>query len=108
MVGKLFRVIFSPKSRKRLREISDYHEKNASPAVARKVRRGLTSTARKLEKLPESKPKLPGSEKLDYPVRYTKKWSYKIIFRVFKIDGIVSILTIRHDKEDPDDILNDL
>lgn len=108
MVGKLFRVIFSPKSRQRLREISDYHKKNASPAVAKKIRRGIISSARKLEKLPESKPKLPGTEDLDYTVRYTKKWSYKVIFRVLKMDKIVRILTIRHDKEDPEDIRKDL
>ncbi len=108
MVGKLFRVIFSLKARKRLREISDYQQKNASPVVAKKIRRGLISTARKLEKLPDSKPPFLGTEDLDYTVRYTKKWDYKIIFRVLKMDGIVRILTIRHDKEDPEDVLKDL
>ncbi len=106
MVGKLFRIIFSPKSRKQLDEITDYQEKKASPAVAKKIRRGLISKARELEKLPESKPKLPDTEDLDYTVRYTKKWSYKIIFTVIK--DIVRILTIRHDKEDPEEIKKDL
>ncbi len=69
MVGKLFRIIFSPKSRERLREISDYHKENTSPAVAKKIRTGIVSSARKLEKLPESKPKLPGTNDLDYTVR---------------------------------------
>lgn len=108
MVGKLFRVIFSRKSRQRLKEISDSYEDQASPAVARKVRKGLVSSARQLEKLPESKPILPGTEDLDYPVRYTKKWSFKIIFRVLNARRIVRILTIRHDKEDPEDIYKDL
>ena len=108
MVGKLFRVIFSLQSKKRLREISDYQKKTASPAVASKIRRGLTSTARKLEKLPDSKPPVPGTEDLDYTARYTQKWDYKIIFRVLKMEGIVRILTIRHHKEDPEDLLKDL
>ncbi len=106
MVGKLFRVIFSPKSKQRLGEISDYHKKSASPAVANKVRRGLISTARELEKLPESKPELPDTEGINYSVRYTKKWSYKIIFTV--LGKIVRILTIRHDKENPEEIKKDL
>lgn len=108
MVGKLFRVIFSRKSRSRLKEISDYYEDTASPATARKVRKGLVSTAKKLEKLPESKPLLPGAEDLNYPVRYTKKWSFKIIFRVLKVSKIVRILTTRHDKEDPKNVMKDL
>jgi plasmid stabilization system protein ParE len=108
VVGKLFRVIFSRKSRQRLKEISDYYEDQASPAVARNVRKGLVSSARQLEKLPGSKPILPGTEDLDYPVRYTKKWSFKIIFRVLNASRIVRILTIRHDKEDPEDIYKDL
>ena len=76
--------------------------------MASKIRRGLISAARKLEKLPDSKPPLPGTEDLDYKVKYTKKWDYKIIFRVLKVKGIVRILTIRHDKEAPEDVLNDL
>lgn len=62
----------------------------------------------KLEKLPESKPKLSGMEHLDYDVRYTKKWSYKIIFRVLNPQNIVRVLTIRHDKENPVHIEQDL
>ena len=107
MVGKLFRIIFARKSRQRLKEISDYYEDHASPAMAKKIRNGLVSTAKKLEKLPEIKPILPGTEDLNYPVRYTKKWSFKIIFRVLKANRIVRILTIRHDKEDPEDVMKD-
>lgn len=108
MVDKLFQIIFSPRSRERLREISNYHKENTSPAVAKKIRTGIVSSARKLEKLPESKPKLPGTDHLEYTVRYAKKWSYKIIFRVLNAESIVRILTIRHDKEDPKRIEEDL
>ena len=38
----------------------------------------------------------------------TKAWSYKIIFTVLKKLGEVIIVTIRHDKEDPDNVLDDL
>ena len=106
MVGKLFKVVFSRKSQKQLKDISDYVAENASPTQARKVRRAIKKAGDDLERLPESKPILPGTEHLPKKIRYTKKWSYKIIFRVLK--GIVRILTIRHDKEDPDDILKDL
>jgi len=102
MVGKLFRVIFSRKARQRLKDISDYNTRAASPAVSKKVRQGIIDQARKLEKLPASKPKLPDTEDYDYEVRYTKAWSFQII------GDIVRILTTRHDKEDPENIKEDL
>lgn len=108
MVGKKFQIIFSPISKERLKEISDYHKKNTSPAIAQKIRTEILSAARKLEKLPASKPKLPGTEELNYTIRYTKIWSYKIIFRVLSSESRVRILTIRHDKEDPQRIEEDL
>lgn len=40
--------------------------------------------AKKLEKFPESKPILPDTEDFDQLVHYTKKWSFKIIFSIFK------------------------
>ncbi len=106
MVGKLFRVIFSRKSQKQLKGISDYVAENASPTQAKKVRKAIKKASDDLERLPESKPILPGTEHLPNKIRYTKKWSYKIIFRV--IGDIVRILTIRHDKENPEDVKNDL
>jgi len=106
VVGKIFKVIFSRKSQKQLREISDYVAKDASPTQARRVRKAIKKAGDDLENLPESKPILPGTEDLPNEIRYTKKWSYKIIFRV--IGSIVRILTIRHDREDPEDIKKDL
>ncbi len=106
MVGKLFRVIFSRKSRQRLKDISDYNTRTASSAVSKKIRQGIIKEARKLEKLPASKPPLPDTDDYDYEVRYTKAWSFKIIFKI--IGDIVNILTIRHDREDPKDIKEDL
>ncbi len=108
MVGTLFRVIFSRKARRRLRDISDYYTQTASPDVGRKVRQEIVDQTRKLENLPESKPIVPGTEDLDYEVRYIKAWSFKIIFRVLNPIRIVRILTIRHDKEDPEDVKGDL
>ncbi len=106
MVGKIFKVIFSRKSQKQLKEISDYVAKNASPIQAKRVRKAIKKAGDDLEKLPKSKPIVPGTEDLPNKIRYTKKWSYKIIFRV--IGDIVRILTIRHDKENPEEIKKDL
>lgn len=108
MVGKLFKVVFSRKSQKQLKEMSDYVAKNASPTQARTVRRAIKKAGDDLKHLPERKPILPGTEDLPKNIRYTKKWSYKIIFRVLKSISVVRILTIRHDKENPDDILKGL
>lgn len=102
MVGKLFRVVFSRNARQRLSQINDYYEENASPRVAKKVRDGLVNEARSLRKLPASKPLLPTSKKVDPPYRYAKKWSFKIIFQIFKKDDTVSVVDFMHDKEDPD------
>lgn len=107
MVNKLFRVAFSRIAKQRLREISDYTARTASPAVSRKVRRGILKEARKLEKLPASKPPLPGTEDYGYEVRYTKAWSYKIIFRIFNPKNLVRIMTIRHDAELGEDVRKD-
>jgi plasmid stabilization system protein ParE len=108
VVGKIFRVIFSRRSSKKLRETSDYLTRNASSSVARNVTSEIRKEALKLEKLPGSKPIYPGTEDLEEDIRYTKKWSYKIIFEVLNPKKIVRILTVRHDAEDPEDILDDL
>ena len=108
MVDKLFQVIFSKKARKKLKDISDHYKRSASPAVAKKVRNRIKDEAKKLERVPESKPILPGTEDMDFQPRYTKAWSFKIIFRVINPTRIVRILTIRHDKEDPDNVKEDL
>lgn len=105
---KLFRVIFSKQFRQRLREISDYQQRKASASVARKIRKGIVDEGKKLRTLPDSKPILPGTEDFDPAVRYARKWDYKIIFSVFKKKNQVSITTVRHDKEKPEDILKDL
>jgi len=105
---KLFKVVFSPKSRQRLKDISDYYQTTASDSVAKKVRKGIVEEAIKLEKLPDSKPILPNTEDFDPPVRYTKKWSFKIIFSIFKKKDEVLIETIRHDKELPESVRKDI
>lgn len=109
MVGKLFQVMFSRLARRRLKEITDYVTEDAkSKDVGQYVRRGILTEAKKLEKLPGSKPTLPDTEDYDYKVYYTKAWNYKIIFRILNPMNIVRILTIRHDKELDEDVRKDL
>jgi plasmid stabilization system protein ParE len=108
MVGKLFRVVFSRLASRRLREHTDYYQDNASPTVAQKVRQGIRDEAKELEKLPSSRPIYPGTEDMKEEIRYAKKWSFKIIFQVLNPKKIVRILTIRHDAEDPEDVLDEL
>lgn len=108
MIGKLFKVIFTRRAVRDLNRIQDYHSKEVSATNGRKARKGILGASRKLTKLPASKPVFPGSEDNQPQIRYTKFWSYKIIFTILKKAGEVVILMIRHDKENPDDIRNDL
>lgn len=102
MVGKIFRVIVAQSAAIRLRKIYSYYQKKASTKVANKVRNGLLAEARTLEKLPKSKPLLPIKKSVSPPHRYTRKWSYKIVFQVFENEDRVSIIDFLHDKESPD------
>lgn len=108
MVDRLFRVIISRKARRRLKEIGDYHREYASEEVCKKVRNKIIEQAEQLERNPERYTLLPGTEDMDYEVRYTKAWSYKIIFRIFPVKQLVRILTIFLDKQDPRNIRKDL
>jgi len=108
MPGKLFRIITTSRSRRNLDQITEYQRQNSSAANARKVRNGILRSASKLKRMPQSKPILPGTEGYDPEIRYTKAWSYKIIFSVFTKAREVVLLMIRHDKEDPEEILKDL
>ena len=82
MVGKVFKVIFSAKARRRLNQIANYLEEITSKTVARRVRNDILDAADKLKNLPESKPILPDTEDIPFEVRYAKSYSYKLIFRV--------------------------
>lgn len=108
MVGKIFKVVFSPKARRRLDQITDYLEEIASAAVARKGRTNLLDAADKLKALPESKPLLPDTENIPFKIRYAKSYSYKLIFRVEMTVDTVRILNISHDAEDPDKVIDNL
>ena len=108
MVGKIFRVLFTRKALRRRNQIIDFETKRVSKAHARKVDREIRNAARKLEDLPESRPILPDTEDEESSIRYTKAFSYKIIFTVFKKISEVVIITIRNDAEDSEDVLNDL
>lgn len=102
MVGKIFKVVITRPAADRLRKIVDYYRSKASPKIARKVRRNLIDETKTLERLPESKPLLPVKEIIEPPYRYTKKWSFKIIFQVHKKDDTVSVIDYLHDKENPE------
>jgi len=71
------------------------------PLLAKKIREGLVAEARSLEKLPASRPLLPTEKKASPPYRYAKKWSFKIIFQIFKKKDQVSVIDFMHDKESP-------
>lgn len=101
MVRKIYKVVFSQDAQKKLRKISDYHKENTSASVAQKIRDGLLSEAKSLKTLPNSKPLLLSQKKTKPPYRYTRKWSFKIIFQVFRKESTVSVVEIIHDKESP-------
>jgi len=104
MVGKLYRVIISRLARERLKDISEYLTEKESADIARKVRSGLLKAAKDLEKTPEIQPllSLPGTEDKDPPYRYARKWSYKIIFRIFEPKDEVRVLDFFHSKQSQD------
>ena len=101
---ELFKVIVTRTARRTLRNIFDYHKENVSEATARKVRKGILEEALKLERYPESGTLLPGTEKAKNPSRYSKAWSYKIIYRIFQKKKEVKVLDFIHDKQNPDDL----
>ncbi len=101
MVEKIFRVIVSPSAKVRLKKIYSYYKENVSLEVARKIRNGLLDEADTLKKRPESKALLRMRKQVVPPYRYTKKWSFKIIFQVFENEDLVSVVDFMHDREDP-------
>lgn len=108
MIGRLFKVFFSSKARRDLDRLEAQHEDRISKANARKLRKGIETAAKKLERTPGARPILPDSEDHPMDIRYTKFWSYKIIFVVFKKAGEVLLLMIRNDAQDHDDTLEQL
>ena len=97
----MYRVIVSNPAQKRLKEIYDYLTENSSDTTAKKVRRSLLETSKSLEKMPQRRSILPGTENLNPPYRYAKKWSYKIIFRIIEPKKEVRVLDFFHEKQNP-------
>lgn len=97
----MYRVVVSKPAQKRLREIYDYLIENRDDSTAKKVRSSLLQTAKSLEKMPQRRSILPGTENLTPPYRYAKKWSYKIIFRVIEAKKEVRVLDFFHEKQNP-------
>lgn len=97
----MYSVIVSKPAQKRLKEIFDYLMEHGSEVTAKKVRRSLLETAKSLEKMPQRRSILRGTENLTPPYRYAKKWSYKIIFRVIEAKKEVRVLDFFHEKQNP-------
>jgi plasmid stabilization system protein ParE len=108
MVGKVFKVVFTKKAKRRRQSIIDFESRRVSADHARRIDREIRESARKLKRLPESHPILPGTEDIRPRVRYTKAFSYKIIFAGFKKLREVVVLTIRHDAEDSTKVIKEV
>ena len=107
MVGQIFRVLFSRKAQRRRQQITDFETRSADARKARKVQRKIAAAAKKLEKLPDANPIYQTDE--DGTVyRYVKAFKYKLVFQVFKKAKEVFIVTVRHDRENPDVVDDDL
>lgn len=101
MVGP-FRIVVSQNAKIKLKEIYFYTKENTSTQLAVKIRDGLLEEAEKLQSRPESKPLLRMKKQVVPPYRYSKKWSYKIIFQLFENENLISIIDFMHDRENPD------
>jgi len=101
MVGP-FRIVVSQNAKIKLKEIYNYTKENISSELAEKLRDGLLEEAEKLQKRPESKPLLRMKKQVVPPYRYSKKWSYKIIFQFFENENLISIIDFMHDRENPE------
>jgi len=96
------RIVVSQNAKIRLKEIYSYTKENASPALAIKIRDGLLEEASNLKERPESKPLLRMKKQVAPPYRYSKKWSYKIVFQFFENENLISIIDFMHDRENPE------
>lgn len=79
---KMYRVIVSNPAQKRLKEIYDYLIERNSDTTAKKVRRSLLETAKSLEKMPQRRSILPGTESLNPPYRYAKNGLTRLFFEL--------------------------
>lgn len=59
MIGKMFRVVFSPRARRDLDRLEAEHTDRVSAANGKKLRKGITKAAKKLERTPAVRPILP-------------------------------------------------
>lgn len=97
-----FRVIVSHSAKVKLKEIYTYVKENTSSQLAIKIRDGLLEEVENLQSRPESKPLLRMKKQVVPPYRYSKKWSYKIIFQFFENENLISIIDFMHDRENPE------
>lgn len=98
---KLYKIVISLSARKQLKSIFDFLKENTSAKTAHKVTKGLLDETKKLEKMPTANPPfLPGKT----PYRFRNKWSYKIIFRVLELTGVVRVIDFAHKNENPKEV----
>ena len=102
MVDVSYRVIVSTPAQKRLKAIFTYLSENSSLEMAQKVSKSLLETAKSLEKMPQRRSILSGTEDVKPPYRYAKKWSYKIVFKIIETKKEVRVLDFFHEKQNPD------
>jgi plasmid stabilization system protein ParE len=102
MVDKNYRVVLSYIAVDKLKKINAYYKENHSIQLGKKLTEALLAEVKNLQHLPESKTILKTKKKIVPPFRYTKKWSFKIVFQVYPNDDTVIILDFIHDQENPD------
>ena len=101
MVKKIFRVVLTQPAIEKLKKIHKNYRKRESVELANKIKNGLLTETKTLKRLPSSKPLLRTKKNVVPPYRYTKKWSFRIIFQVFENEDTVIVNEFLHDKENP-------
>ena len=107
MVGQRFQLVFSRNAKRRLQAIFEFEKLAFNTKKAQSVFDKIDTAANSLVRLPASCPiylKVEG----EVTYRYIKGHDYKVIFQIFEQSLEVLIVTIRHDAEDPESIMQDL
>lgn len=84
MVNKVYKVVLAQNAISSLRKIYDFYTENISSDLGIKIKTELLKSSRQLSKFPNSNTILPTEKQVVPPIRYSKKWSFKIIYQVFE------------------------
>jgi len=101
MKGNL-KIIWSAPAKRSLLEIMDYIKNRDSLSKARYVRDEIIKTVENTAIFPLKHPIDTIINNSD--IRFTLKWSYKIVFRITK--NSIQILEIFHTRQNPDNLKN--